>query len=200
VLDRPLTIGVLALQGDYDAHRQTLTRLGVSTVLVRKPEELDGIDGLVIPGGESSTFLKFLEREGFLNKLRDFVSTKPSFGTCAGAILLAREVQNPPQESLGALDIAIRRNAYGRQVDSSIISGPTKLGGDPLEMVFIRAPRIEKTGKGVEVIAEREGHPVLVKQENILAATFHPELSNDSRVHELFLEMVRKSRNGTESR
>jgi 5'-phosphate synthase pdxT subunit len=195
-----LTIGVLALQGDYDAHRQTLNRLGARTVLVRKPEELDGIDGLVIPGGESSTFLKFLEREGFLNKLRDFVSTKPSFGTCAGAILLAREVQNPPQESLGALDIAIRRNAYGRQVDSSIISGPTKLGGDPLEMVFIRAPRIEKTGKGVEVIAEREGHPVLVKQENILAATFHPELSNDSRVHELFLEMVRKSRNGTESR
>jgi 5'-phosphate synthase pdxT subunit len=169
-------------------------------VLVRKPEELDGIDGLVIPGGESSTFLKFLEREGFLNKLRDFVATKPSFGTCAGAILLAKEVQNPPQDSLGALDIAIRRNAYGRQVDSSIISGPTKLGGDPLEMVFIRAPRIEKTGKGVEVIAEREGHPVLVKQDNILAATFHPELSNDSRVHELFLQMVRKARNGNEKR
>jgi 5'-phosphate synthase pdxT subunit len=193
-----LTIGVLALQGDYDAHRQTLNRLGARTVLVRKPEELDGIDGLVIPGGESSTFLKFLEREGFLTKLRDFVAAKPAFGTCAGAILLAKEVQNPPQESLGALDIAIRRNAYGRQVDSSIISSPTKLGGDPLEMVFIRAPRIEKTGKNVQVIAEREGHPVLVKQDNILAATFHPELSNDPRVHELFLDMVRKSLNGAE--
>jgi 5'-phosphate synthase pdxT subunit len=193
-----LTIGVLALQGDYDAHRETLNRLGARTVLVRKPEELDGIDGLVIPGGESSTFLKFLEREGFLTKLRDFVVAKPAFGTCAGAILLAKEVQNPPQESLGALDIAIRRNAYGRQVDSSIISSATQLGGDPLEMVFIRAPRIEKTGKGVQVIAEREGHPVLVKQDNILAATFHPELSNDPRVHELFLEMVRKSLNGAE--
>lgn len=199
-MDRPLTIGVLALQGDYDAHRQTLNRLGAHTVLVRKPEELDCIDGLVIPGGESSTFLKFLEREGFLTKLRDFVSSEPSFGTCAGAILLAKEVQNPTQDSLGALDIAIRRNAYGRQVDSSIISGPTKLGGDPLEMVFIRAPRIEKTGKGVVVIAEREGHPVLVKQDNILAATFHPELSNDPRVHELFLEMARKARNGKEKR
>jgi 5'-phosphate synthase pdxT subunit len=197
-LDRPLTIGVLALQGDYDAHRQTLNRLDVRTVLVRKPEELDGIDGLVIPGGESSTFLKFLEREGFLTKLRAFVAAKPAFGTCAGAILLAKEVQNPPQESLGALDIAIRRNAYGRQVDSSIISSATKLGGDPLEMVFIRAPRIEKTGKNVQVIAEREGHPVLVKQDNILAATFHPELSNDPRVHELFLDMVRKSLNGAE--
>jgi 5'-phosphate synthase pdxT subunit len=193
-----LTIGVLALQGDYDAHRETLNRLHARTVLVRKPEELDGIDGLVIPGGESSTFLKFLEREGFLTKLRDFVVAKPAFGTCAGAILLAKEVQNPPQDSLGALDIAIRRNAYGRQVDSSIISSPTKLGGDPLEMVFIRAPRIEKTGKGVQVIAEREGHPVLVKQDNILAATFHPELSNDPRVHELFLDMVRKSLNGAE--
>ncbi len=197
-MDRPLTIGVLALQGDYDAHRQTLNGLGALTVLVRKPEELDGIDGLVIPGGESSTFLKFLEREGFLTKLRDFVSSKPSFGTCAGAILLAKEVQNPTQESLGALDIAIRRNAYGRQVDSSIMSAPTKLGGEPLEMVFIRAPRIEKTGTGVEVIAEREGHPVLVKQNNILAATFHPELSSDSRVHELFVDMVRKARNGRE--
>jgi pyridoxal 5'-phosphate synthase pdxT subunit len=189
-----LTIGVLALQGDYDAHRQTLHRLGVETVLVRKPEELEHIDGLVIPGGESSTFLKFLEREGFLSKLRDFVSQKPSFGTCAGAILLAKDVVNPKQASLGVLDIAIERNAYGRQIDSSIMTGSTKLDGPPLEMVFIRAPRIERVGKEVQVLAERDGHPVLVREGKILAATFHPELSNDSRVHELFLDMVKKNR------
>ena len=189
-----ITIGVLALQGDYDAHRETLNRLGVRSVLVRKPEELDDIEGLVIPGGESSTFLKFLEREGFLTKLRDFVVQKPSFGTCAGAILLAKEVTNPPQESLGALDISIQRNAYGRQIDSSIMTGPTKFDGGPLEMVFIRAPRIDRTGPGVEVLAEREGHPVLVRQGKTLAATFHPELSADTRVHELFLEMVKEQK------
>ena len=190
-----LTIGVLAFQGDFDAHRRTLERLGVRAVLVRKPDELDGIDGLVIPGGESSTFLKFLEREGFLHKLRDFVSRKPAFGTCAGAILLAKEV-NPSQESLGALDIAIQRNAYGRQIDSSIMTAPTKLGGDPLEMVFIRAPRIDRVGEGVQVLAEREDHPVLVREGKILAATFHPELSSDLRIHELFLGIVNEAKNG----
>src|SRR5690242_19478484 len=159
-----LTIGVLALQGDFEAHRQTLKSMGVRAVLVRKPEELEGIDGLVIPGGESSTFLKFLEREGFLEKLRQFVAEKPAFGTCAGAILLAKRVTNPTQESLGALDITVQRNAYGRQIDSSIMTVPTKLGGEPLEMVFIRAPRIEEVGRDVEVLAEREGHPVLVRQ------------------------------------
>ena len=192
--DNQLTIGVLALQGDYDAHRQTLNTLGVGTVLVRKPEELEAIDGLIIPGGESSTFLKFLEREGFLQKLRNFVSRKPTFGTCAGAILLAKEVINPSQQSLGALDIAIERNAYGRQIDSTIITSPSKLDGAPLEMVFIRAPRIERVGAGVEVLAQRDNHPVLVKQEHILAATFHPELSNDRRIHKLFLDMVRKGK------
>src|SRR5690242_3999044 len=127
-----LTIGVLALQGDFDAHRQTLNRLGARTALVRKPGELETIDGLIIPGGESSTFLKFLEREGFLEQLRDFVSRKPTFGTCAGAILLAKQVSNPVQESLNALDISVQRNAYGRQIDSSIMSAPTKLGGPDL--------------------------------------------------------------------
>ena len=189
-----LTIGVLALQGDFDAHRSTLARLDVRTILVRKPEELDGIDGLIIPGGESSTFLKFLEREGFLDRLRHFVSHKPAFGTCAGAILLAKEVLNPSQASLGALDIAIERNAYGRQIDSSIMTAPTELGGDPLEMVFIRAPRIERVGAGVKVLAQRENHPVLVRQRNILAATFHPELSNDLRIHQLFLDMVKEAK------
>jgi 5'-phosphate synthase pdxT subunit len=188
----PLTIGVLALQGDYDAHGRVLTELGAKAVLVRKPEQLDSLDGLVIPGGESSTFLKFLEREGFLERLRDFVTEKPTFGTCAGAILLAHEVQNPEQESLGTLDITIKRNAYGRQVDSTIIESETSLGPEPLEMVFIRAPRITRTGQGVEVLATRDHDPVLIRQRHTIAATFHPELSNDHRVHELFLEQVRR--------
>ena len=188
-----LTIGVLALQGDFEAHRKTLKSLGVRTVLVRKPEELEAIDGLVIPGGESSTFLKFLEREGFLEKLRRFVAEKPAFGTCAGAILLAKKVTSPVQESLGALDVTVQRNAYGRQIHSSIMTIPTKLGGQPLEMVFIRAPRIEQVGRDVEVLAEREGHPVLVRQGQIMAATFHPELSSDTRVHEMFLNLVRQA-------
>jgi len=185
-----MRVGVLAIQGDYEAHKAVLERLGADVVLVRKPEQLDSIDAIVIPGGESSTFLNFLAEHGFLEKLRDFVSTKPTFGTCAGAILLAKEVENPPQQSLGALDIRIRRNAYGRQIDSSIREARTKLGEKPLEMVFIRAPRITGTGKNVEVLATKDGDPVLVRQGKIMAATFHPELSNDSRVHEEFLRLV----------
>jgi len=185
-----MKIGVLAIQGDYEAHKAVLERLGAEVVLVRKPEQLDSIDAIVIPGGESSTFLNFLAERGFLEKLRDFVSTKPTFGTCAGAILLAKEVENPPQQSLGALDIRIRRNAYGRQIDSSIREARTKLGEKPLEMVFIRAPRITETGKNVEVLATKDGDPVLVRQGKIMAATFHPELSNDSRVHEEFLRLI----------
>jgi len=185
-----MKIGVLAIQGDYEAHKSVLERLGAEVVLVRKPEQLDSIEAIVIPGGESSTFLNFLAERGFLEKLRDFVSTKPTFGTCAGAILLAKEVENPPQQSLGALDIRIRRNAYGRQIDSSIREARTKLGEKPLEMVFIRAPRITGTGKNVEVLATKDGDPVLVRQGKIMAATFHPELSNDSRVHEEFLRLI----------
>lgn len=185
-----MKVGVLAIQGDYEAHKAVLERLGTEVTLVRKPEQLEGIDAIVIPGGESSTFLNFLSEPGFLEKLRDFVSTKPTFGTCAGAILLAKEVENPPQQSLGALDITIRRNAYGRQIDSSIREAPTKLGEKPLEMVFIRAPRITATGKQVEVLARKDGDPVLVREGKIMAATFHPELSNDTRVHEEFLKLV----------
>src|SRR5215469_10512548 len=147
-----MTIGVLAIQGDYEAHKARLEQLGAEVMLVRKPEQLDAIDGIVIPGGESSTFLNFLAERGFLEKLRDFVSTRPTFGTCAGAILLATEVENPPQQSLAALDICIRRNAYGRQNESSIREVETKLGARPLEMVFIRAPKIVSTGKNVEVL------------------------------------------------
>jgi pyridoxal 5'-phosphate synthase pdxT subunit len=185
----PLTIGVLALQGDFDAHRRRLEELGAKVVLVKKPEQLDHIDGLVIPGGESSTFLKLLGQEGFA-KLKDFVLTRPTFGTCAGAILLATLVENPHQPGLGALDITVRRNAYGRQIDSSIREG--RFLNAPIEMVFIRAPRIERVGKGVEVVATEGNDSVLVRQGRTLAATFHPELSDDRRIHQFFLEMVRE--------
>jgi 5'-phosphate synthase pdxT subunit len=186
-----MTIGVLAIQGDYEAHKARLEQLGAEVTLVRKPEQLDAVDGIIIPGGESSTFLNFLAERGFLEKLRDFVRTKPTFGTCAGAILLAKDVENPPQISLGALDIRVRRNAYGRQKESSIREAKTQLGDRPLEMVFIRAPRIVGTGKGVEVLATEGGDPVLVRQGKIMAATFHPELSADTRVHQEFLKLVK---------
>jgi 5'-phosphate synthase pdxT subunit len=184
-------IGVLAIQGDFDAHAAALREAGAEPVLVRKPGELANVDGLILPGGESTTFLKFLERDGFLHALEDFVRNKPTFGTCAGCILLAKEVTRPAQQSLGVLDIAVERNAYGRQNDSVIEMSPTKLGGDPLELVYIRAPRIVKTGSGVEVLAERDGSPVLVEQDHIMAATFHPELSSDRRVHQRFVDLVR---------
>jgi len=186
-----MKIGVLAIQGDYEAHKARLEQLGAEVMLVRKPEQLDAIDGIVIPGGESSTFLNFLAERGFLERLREFVSTRPTFGTCAGAILLARHVENPPQQSLEAMDIRIRRNAYGRQIDSSIRQAQTKLGDKPLEMVFIRAPKIVRAGKGVEVLATADGDPVLVRQGKIMAATFHPELSEDTRVHQEFVKMVK---------
>jgi pyridoxal 5'-phosphate synthase pdxT subunit len=184
------TVGVLALQGDFDAHRRRLEQLGADVVLVRKAEQLEVIDALIIPGGESSTFLKLLGPE-FERKLRDFVSSKPTFGTCAGAILLAREVTGPEQQSLGALDIGVRRNAYGRQLDSAIHTAETSLPGGPLEVVFIRAPKIERVGKDVEVLAREGNDPVLVRQGKVMAATFHPELSDDTRVHAEFLKLVR---------
>lgn len=186
-----MTIGVLAIQGDYEAHKARLEQLGAAVTLVRKPEQLDAIDAIVIPGGESTTFLNFLVEHGFLEKLRVFVRSKPAFGTCAGAILLAKEVENPPQASLAAMDIRVRRNAYGRQRESSIREGSTQLGDRPLEMVFIRAPKIVGTGKDVEVLATESGDPVLVRQGKLMAATFHPELSADTRVHQEFLKLVK---------
>jgi len=185
-----MTIGVLALQGDFDAHRRRLEELGATVTLVRKAEDFDGIDGLIIPGGESTTFLKLLPKNVF-EKLRDFVHTKPTFGTCAGAIMLANHVTNPDQPGLNALDMTVERNAYGRQIDSTILEAKTKLGEKPLEMVFIRAPRIQQVGDGVEVLAERDGFPVLVRKGIVMAATFHPELSDDSRVHAEFLKLVK---------
>lgn len=198
-----MVIGVLALQGDFDAHRRRLEKLGAQVVLVKKPEQLDLIDGLIIPGGESGTFLKLLGEAGF-EKLKEFVKSKPTFGTCAGAILLATEVENPEQAGLGALNIRIRRNAYGRQIDSSIREGKfvtdlhhrvkneTDSSADqsPLEMVFIRAPKIVHVGEGVEIMATEGNDPVAVRQGRAMAATFHPELSDDPRVHQAFLDLV----------
>jgi 5'-phosphate synthase pdxT subunit len=186
-----LRIGVLAIQGDYDAHAEALRECGATPVLVRKPEQLADLDGLIIPGGESTTFLKFLERGGFLDSLRSFVAETPTFGTCAGCILLANQVSHPAQDSLAVLDAAVERNAYGRQIDSTILTQQTKLPGGPLEMVYIRAPRITSVGENVEVLAERDGFPVLVQQGHIMAATFHPELSADRRVHQHFVSVVR---------
>lgn len=192
-----MIIGVLALQGDFDAHRRRLEALGATVVLVKKPEQLEEIDGLVIPGGESGTFLKLLGEAGF-EKLKQFVHAKPTFGTCAGAILLATEVENPPQAGLGALNVRIRRNAYGRQIDSSIREGKLLTGvngnGSPVEMVFIRAPKIVGVGDGVEVIATEGADPVAVRQGRAMAATFHPELSEDTRVHQAFLDLVRNDK------
>jgi 5'-phosphate synthase pdxT subunit len=191
-LERP-RIGVLAIQGDFAAHARALEEAGAEAVEVRKPAELADLDGLILPGGESTTFLKFLERDGFLQSLQRFVAEKPTFGTCAGCILMAREVSHPAQESLAVIDIRVERNAYGRQIDSAIQTGETKLPGGPLEMVYIRAPRITGAGPSVEVLAERDGYPVLVRQGPLLAATFHPELSSDRRVHQLFVDMVREA-------
>ena len=187
-------IGVLAIQGDYAAHAEALAESGAEPVAVRKPEQLAGLDGLILPGGESTTVLRFLEKQCFFEVLQAFCETKPVFGTCAGAILLSREVRNPAQRSLGILDAVVERNAYGRQIDSTILTAETELPGGPLEMVFIRAPRIIETGATVEVLALRESNPVLVRQGSVMAATFHPELSHDRRVHRLFVEVVNRAR------
>ena len=183
-------IGVLAIQGNFASHALALTEAGADPVEIRKPEQLAGLEGLVLPGGESTTILRFLEKHRFFEVLQEFCGKKPIFGTCAGAILLAREVLNPAQRSLGVLDAVVERNAYGRQIDSAIVTAETALPGGPLEMVFIRAQRIVETGSGVKVLAERDGFPALVRQGSILAATFHPELSHDRRVHRLFVELV----------
>ena len=192
MIDTP-KIGVLALQGAFDVHARRLAELGASAHLIRKPDELASLDALVLPGGESTTFLKHLERAGFYDVLDAFVRSKPVFGTCAGCILLAKDVTNPPQRSFGVLDIDVQRNAYGRQNDSVILHAETNLSGGPMEMVFIRAPRISRLGPGIEVLARRDGDPVLVRSGRILSATFHPELSDDRRVHQLFLDIVREA-------
>ncbi|HYL36984.1 MAG TPA: pyridoxal 5'-phosphate synthase glutaminase subunit PdxT [Bryobacteraceae bacterium] len=187
---RPKRIGVLALQGDFQAHERALKRVGAEAVEVRAPEDLRNLDGLIIPGGESSTMLKLLEEEKLIEPLREFGRRRPIFGTCAGAILLASEVENPSQASLGLMDMTVERNAYGRQLDSRIARlQPVSLEGD-LEAVFIRAPIIRRVGQQAKVLASYHGDPVLVEQGRHLAATFHPELTEDPRVHLIFLNKI----------
>ncbi len=186
-----MKIGIVAIQGDYEAHGKMLERIGVEHVYVRLPKDLEGVNGIILPGGESTTHLKVMKEECLFAALKQFAANGGAFfGTCAGAILLAREVHGPPQDSLGLVDISILRNAYGRQLASDVHMGPTKLRKEPLEMVFIRAPIIESIGKGVEVLAEDAGHPVLVRQGKILVSAFHPELTSDPFVHEYFLKIA----------
>lgn len=195
-------IGVLAIQGDYERHAAALEEAGAQPSLVKTSDALEDLDGLILPGGESTTMLKFLTRgdagHTLFDALKAFAQEKPVFGTCAGAILLASEVRHPHQASLGILDIAVERNAYGAQRDSAILTLDTTLPGGPLETVFIRAPRIvailDAGGPEVEILAEREGFPVLIRQGKAMAATFHPELSADRRVHRLFVDLVEANR------
>jgi 5'-phosphate synthase pdxT subunit len=189
-------IGVLALQGDFEAHRRALERAGAEAVEVRTEAELESVDALVIPGGESTTMLLILKNENLLEPLRRFGERRPIFGTCAGAILLASEVSHPSQDSLGLMDIAVERNAYGRQVDSRVVRLPEtgefarEAGGGDIEAVFIRAPIIRRVGPCATVYLEYEGSPVLVREGRHLVATFHPELTGDPRVHRLFLDTI----------
>jgi 5'-phosphate synthase pdxT subunit len=182
-------VGILAVQGDFELHAKMLDRIGASWKLVKHVSDLNEVDGLIMPGGESTTMLKFFSNEGLGAAVKDLVAQgKPIFGTCAGAILLAREVLNPPQDHLDLIDITIERNAYGRQVDSSVRRGECpELSAHPVEMVFIRAPIIRRLGEGVRVLGRCGGLPVLVEQGNILAATFHPELTDDETIHRYFL-------------
>jgi 5'-phosphate synthase pdxT subunit len=188
-------VAVLALQGDFAAHAKRLAEMGIPSFEARRPKELEDAAGLVLPGGESTTIWKFFESSPWEEAVRSFAeSGRPILGTCAGAIVLAREVTNPVQKGLGLLDISVERNAYGRQVDSFVgeVDAP-RLGGR-LPAVFIRAPKIRDVGPGVEVLARYRGEPVLVRQGPILAATFHPELTEDRRVHQLAFESLAAAR------
>ncbi len=188
----PKPVGVLAVQGDFAMHAKMLERIGAPWKLIKRPADLREAGGLIMPGGESTTMLKFFAAEGLGEAVKEFAASgKPVFGTCAGAILLAKEVLNPPQEHLALMDITIERNAYGRQVDSAVRAGDCpELADHALEMVFIRAPIIRRVGDGVRVIGRADGLPVLVEQGNLLAATFHPELTDDETVHRYFLRTL----------
>jgi 5'-phosphate synthase pdxT subunit len=192
-----MKIGVLALQGDFTRHARALARAGAEAVEVRKPEALGEVAGLVIPGGESTTLLRLMTEWDFLPALDKFYEAgRPIFGTCAGAILLAREVENPRQISLGLIDVTVERNAYGRQRESFDAPGVVMLDGEPtpVEMVFIRAPRIRRVGPGVVTLATHDDEPVLVREGSVLAGTFHPELTESPVIHRFFCRMVEQLR------
>ncbi len=197
VRDASPGVAVLALQGDFEAHRRALAEIGVESFEAKRPDDLAGAGGLIFPGGESTTLWKFFEAEPWEEAFRAFAASgRPILGTCAGAIVLAREVSNPPQRGLALVDMAVERNAYGRQVDSFIGEVECDALGGPLPAVFIRAPRIRRVGPGVEVLAQQGGEPVLVRQGNVVAATFHPELTADRRLHRMVFggkEQARRS-------
>ena len=196
-MNRKPKIGILAVQGDFAAHASMLGELGAETAEVRTPADLSGCDGLILPGGESTTQLQFLQEEGLESAIKEFAAKgKAVFGTCAGAILLATQVKNPAQESLGLLDMTVLRNAYGRQLASDVFFAPSKLKAEPLEMVFIRGPIIDSVAPGIEVLAEYGGKPALVQKGSVMAATFHPELTDDPTVHQHFLVLA-ANRNGS---
>ena len=191
-----MKIGVLALQGDFALHRKALDRIGVASVEVRMPGQLDEVAGLIMPGGESTTLLKLVDAWEFVPALETFHGAgKPIFGTCAGLILLAREVEAPAQRSLGFIDIVAERNAYGRQKESfeSVGTGDLGEGNAPLKMVFIRAPRIRRLGAGVAALAHHGDECVMAREASVLVAAFHPELTDESSVHDYFARMVRAS-------
>lgn len=195
-----MKIGILAVQGDFDAHAAMLNQLGADTVEVRTVADLEGCNGLVLPGGESTTQLQFLQEEELYDAIRRFSAKGHAiFGTCAGAILLATRVKNPAQDSLKLLDMTILRNGYGRQLASDVFFGSCSLKKDPLEMVFIRGPIIERVAPGVTVLAKHQGKPALVQKGHILAATFHPELTSDTTVHRHFLSLASNSATATKS-
>jgi 5'-phosphate synthase pdxT subunit len=196
-MEKAKKVGILAVQGDFEAHAATLARMGAEYVFVRTPRDLESVDAVILPGGESTTQWKFLVEEGLDKSLLEHAAKGGAiFGTCAGAILLAREVHNPAQQSLGLADITVIRNGYGRQLASEVRHGATAISAEPIEMVFIRAPIIERVGPDVLVLAKSEGQPVLILQGRILIATFHPELTSDTTVHEYFLRMARGQGNG----
>jgi len=185
-------VGILAIQGDFELHARMLDRLDTPWKLIKHVADLQEVTGLILPGGESTTMLNVFADEGMDTAIRDFAAAgKPIFGTCAGTILLAKEVLNPPQARLGLMDIAVERNAYGRQIDSSVRKGECpELAVHPVEMVFIRAPIIRRVGQGVRVLGRADDLPVLVEQGNLLAATFHPELTEDDTIHRYFLRKI----------
>jgi 5'-phosphate synthase pdxT subunit len=188
-----MRIGVLALQGDFALHAAALRRVGAEPVEVRKPGQLDDVEGLIIPGGESTTLLHLMDSWDFQPALQAFhASGRPMFGTCAGLIVLAREVESPRQASLDLIDVTVERNSYGRQRESFEAETTARLGETetPLRMVFIRAPRIRRAGPGVDVLARHAGDPVLARDGTVLVASFHPELTDDQAVHRYFSRMV----------
>jgi 5'-phosphate synthase pdxT subunit len=187
-------IGILAVQGDFEAHAEMLASMGVDTVQVRTSADVEGCNGLILPGGESTTQLQFLQEEGLYETIKRFAADGHAvFGTCAGAILLATDVQNPKQDSLGLLDMTVLRNGYGRQIASDVFTANSTLKSDPLEMVFIRGPIIDRIGPGVEILAQHAGKPAIVRKGHLLATTFHPELTSDTTLHEYFLKMAAES-------